>query len=156
MNINATLIGQSITFFIFVWFCFKFIWPPIRNAMDEREQKISDGLQAADRAQHDLELAKENVLKKLHDAKHEASALIEQANRRAAQIVDEAKGQAQDEAGRIKLAAQAEIDQEVNRAREKLRSQVAKLVVAGAEQILQSHVDVSTNQQMIDKLAAEL
>ena len=156
MNINATLIGQSITFFIFVWFCFKFIWPPIRNAMAEREQKIADGLQAADRAEHDLVLAKEKVAKELHEAKLEGSAIIEQANKRSAQIVDEAKQQAVEEGNRLKVAAQAEIDQEVNRAREKLRSQVSTLAVAGAEKILQTSIDVNVHKELVDNLAAEL
>ncbi len=156
MNINATLIGQSITFFIFVWFCLKFIWPPIRNAMAEREEKIAHGLQSADRAEHDLELAREKVLRQLHDAKHEAAAIIEQANKRSAQIVDEAKEQAREEGDRLKVAAQAEIEQEVNRAREKLRNQVATLAVAGAEKILQSSIDVNIHSELVDKLAAEL
>lgn len=156
MNINATLIGQSITFLIFVWFCLNYIWPPIRNAMDERAKKIADGLQAADRAQHDLELAKENIVKKLHIAKREAAVIIEQANKRSVQIVEEAKEHAREEADRIKLSAQAEIDQEVNRAREQLRSQVATLAVAGAEKILRTDVDASAHQQMMDKLVAEL
>ncbi len=156
MNINATLIGQSITFFIFVWFCLKFIWPPIRNAMAEREQKIADGLQAADRAQHDLELAKEKVVQELHEAKQQASVIIEQANKRSAQIVDEAKQQAREEGDRLKVAAQAEIEQEVNRAREKLRRQVSTLAVAGAEKILQSSIDVGAHNELVEKLAAEL
>ncbi len=156
MNINATLIGQSITFFIFVWFCFKYIWPPIRNAMAEREQAIADGLQAADRAEHDLVLAKEKVAKELHKAKLEGSAIIEQANKRSAQIVDEAKQQAVEEGNRLKVAAQAEIDQEVNRAREKLRGQVSTLAIAGAEKILQTSIDVNVHRELVDKLAAEL
>ena len=156
MNINATLIGQSITFLIFVWFCLKYIWPPIRNAMDERAKKIDDGLAAADRAQHDLELAKENIASKRQAAKREAAAIIEQANKRGAQIVEEAKEQAREESDRIKTAAQAEIDQEVNRAREQLRSQVATLAVAGAEQILRADIDAAAHQEMMDKLAAKL
>ena len=156
MNINATLIGQSITFFIFVWFCLKYIWPPIRNAMEEREQKITEGLQAADHAQRNLVLAKDNVAKKLNEAKKEAAAIIEQANKRSAQIVDEAKQQAREEGDRLKVAAQAEIDQEVNRAREKLRSQVSVLAVAGAEKILQSSIDINVHRQLVDQLAAEL
>jgi F-type H+-transporting ATPase subunit b len=156
VNINATLIGQSITFFIFVWFCLKFIWPPIRNAMAEREQKIADGLQAADRAQRDLELAKEKVVRELHEAKQQASVIIEQANKRSAQIVDEAKQQAREEGDRLKVAAQAEIEQEVNRAREKLRSQVSTLAVAGAEKILQSSIDVNAHNKLVERLAAEL
>ncbi len=156
MNINATLIGQSITFFIFVWFCLKFIWPPIRNAMAEREQKIADGLQAADRAQHDLEIAREKVAHELLAAKKQAAVIIEQANKRSGLIVDEAKQQAREEGDRLKVAAQAEIEQDVNRAREKLRSQVSILAVAGAEKILQSSIDPKVHSDLVDKLAAEL
>jgi F-type H+-transporting ATPase subunit b len=124
--------------------------------MAEREQKIADGLQAADRAQHDLELAKEKVAHELHEAKQQAAAIIEQANKRSAQIVDEAKHQAREEGDRLKVAAQAEIEQDVNRAREKLRSQVSTLAVAGAEKILQSSIDVNVHRELVDKLAAEL
>jgi F-type H+-transporting ATPase subunit b len=124
--------------------------------MAEREQKIADGLQAADRAQHDLALAKEKVAHELHQAKQQAAAIIEQANKRSAQIVDEAKQLAREEGDRLKVAAQAEIEQEVNRAREKLRGQVAVLAVAGAEKILQSSIDINVHSALVDKLAAEL
>jgi F-type H+-transporting ATPase subunit b len=124
--------------------------------MAEREQKIADGLQAADRAQHDLELAKEKVAHELHEAKQQAAVIIEQANKRSAQIVDEAKQQAREEGDRLKVAAQAEIEQDVNRAREKLRSQVSTLAVAGAEKILKSSIDVNVHKELVDQLAAEL
>ena len=114
MNINLTLIGQSITFLIFVWFCMKFVWPFIRKAMDERTQQIAEGLSAAERAHRDLELAKDKVSSQLKDAKVEAASIIEQANRRAAQIIDEAKDRAREEGDRIKASAQAEIEQERN------------------------------------------
>ena len=156
MNINATLIGQSITFLIFVWFCFKYVWPPIRQAMDDREKNIADGLQAAGRAERDLELAKGNIVRRLQEAKKEAAVIIEQANKRAALIVDESKQEAHVEGDRIKLAAQAEIDQEVNRAREKLRSQVATLALSGAEKILQTTVDPSVHKTLVDKRVSEL
>ena len=131
MHINLTLIGQSITFLIFVWFCMKFVWPFIRNAMDARTQQIAEGLSAAERAHRDLELAKDKVSSQLKDAKVEAASIIEQANRRAAQIIDEAKERAREEGDRIKVSAQAEIEQESNRAREQLRAQVGALAVAG-------------------------
>ena len=156
MNINLTLIGQSITFLIFVWFCMKFVWPVIRNAMDERQKRIDDGLSAAERAHRDLELAKDKVSHQLKDAKVEAASIIEQANRRAAQIIDEAKEKAREEGVRLKTAAQAEIEQEVNRAREQLRAQVGALVVAGAERILGRAVDESAHREIVDKLAQEL
>ncbi len=156
MNINLTLFGQLISFIIFVWFCKKFIWPPVVEAMQERQKQIADGLSAADRAGHDLQLAQEKATERLREAKTEASGIIDQANRRASQIVDEAKDHARVEGDRIKEAAQAEIDQEYNRTREALRSRVAELAVAGAEKILQSTVDQGAHNQMLDKLAAEL
>ncbi len=156
MNINLTLFGQLISFIIFVWFCRKYIWPPVIAAMQERQKQIADGLNAADRAGHDLQLAQDKATEKLREAKEEASGIIDLANRRASQIVDEAKDHARVEGDRIKEAAQAEIDQEYNRTREALRSRVAELAVSGAEKILQSSVDQSAHNQMLDKLAAEL
>lgn len=156
MNINLTLIGQSITFLIFVWFCMKFVWPFIRKAMDERTQQIAEGLSAAERAHRDLELAKDKVSSQLKDAKVEAASIIEQANRRAAQIIDEAKDRAREEGDRIKASAQAEIEQERNRAREQLRAQVGALAVAGASRILGRAVDENAHRDLVDQLAQEL
>lgn len=156
MNINLTLIGQMLAFIGFVVFCMKYVWPPILAAMHEREQKIADGLAAADKADHDLQLAKEKAVERLKDAKVEASGIIDSANRRATQIVDEAKDAALTEADRVKLAAQAEIEQESNRAREQLRSQVAALSIAGAEKVLGASIDAQAHADIVDKLAAEL
>ena len=156
MHINLTLIGQSITFLIFVWFCMKFVWPVIRNAMDARTQQIAEGLSAAERAHRDLELAKDKVSSQLKDAKVEAASIIEQANRRAAQIIDEAKDRAREEGDRIKASAQAEIEQERNRAREQLRAQVGALAVAGASRILGRAIDENAHRDIVDKLAQEL
>ena len=156
MNINLTLIGQMLAFVAFVVFCMKYVWPPILAAMHEREQKISDGLAAADKASHDLELAKEKAVERLKEAKEEAAGIIESANRRATQIVDEAKEAAVAEADRVKAAAQAEIEQETNRAREQLRGQVAALSLAGAEKVLGASIDVQAHSDIVDKLAAEL
>ena len=156
MHINMTLIGQSITFLIFVWFCMKFVWPVIRNAMDARTQQIAEGLSAAERAHRDLELATARGCSQQKDAKVEAASIIEQANRRAAQIIDEAKDRARDEGDRIKASAQAEIEQESNRAREQLRAQVGALAVAGASRILGRAVDESAHRDIVDQLAQEL
>ena len=156
MNINLTLIGQSITFIFFVWFCYAFVWAAIRNAMEERETQIADGLEAADRAGRDLELAQEKAANQLRDAKVEAAGIIEAANKRASQLVEEAKDQARAEGERLKAAAQAEIEQEVNRAKEQLRSQVAALALAGAEKVLEASIDESAHKGLVDKLAAEL
>lgn len=156
MNINATLIGQLLSFAVFVWFCYKFVWPPIMAAMAEREQKIADGLQAASRAEKDLELAQEKATSQLGDAKAEAANIVDSANKRAAQIVDEAKDQAREEADRIKKAAEAEVEQQISQAREQLRAQVAVLAVEGAEKILKAKVDAAAHQQMLNDLATEL
>ncbi|MGV6806362.1 MAG: F0F1 ATP synthase subunit B [bacterium] len=156
MNINLTLIGQIISFLFFIWFCKKFVWTALISMMEERAQKIADGLDAADRASRDLELAQEKAVEQLKEAKAQAAGIIEQANKRANQIVDEAKDQAEVEAGRIKAAAEAEIEQEINRAKEELRSKVATLAIAGAEKILQSSVDENANRQLVDGLAAQL
>ena len=156
MNINATLIGQAIAFAIFVWFCMKFVWPPLIAAMREREEKIAGGLQQADQAEKDLELAKEKAMETLREAKAHAAELIEQANKRASQLVEEAKEQARAEGDRLKAAAQSEVEQEVSRAKEALRAQVSVLSVAGAEKILGSSVDASAHSKMLDDLASEL
>lgn len=156
MNINATMIGQMITFVIFVWFCMKFVWPPITSALAERKNKIANGLRAADRAEHDLEHAQEKAVERLSEAKLKSAEIIEQANKRAAQLIEEAKDQAREEGVRLVSAAQAEIEQNTNRAREELRAQVAAVAIAGAEKVLGSTVDAAVHQAMLDKLAAEL
>jgi F-type H+-transporting ATPase subunit b len=122
VNINLTLFGQMVTFAIFVWFCMKFVWPVIIGAMEERQQKIADGLDAADRAMRDLEAAKSEATDQMKGAKQEAAGIVDQANKRANQIVDEAKVLAVAEGDRLKVAAEAEIEQEINRAKEELRS----------------------------------
>ncbi|WP_101758639.1 F0F1 ATP synthase subunit B [Oceanicoccus sp. KOV_DT_Chl] len=156
MNINLTLIGQSITFLFFVWFCKAFVWGAIRTAMDEREKQIADGLEAADRAGKDLELAQEKATQNLRESKEQAASIIDAANKRANQIVEEAKEAAREEGDRIKAAAQAEIEQDVNRAKEALRGQVAVLALAGAEQVLEATIDASAHKELVEKLAAGL
>jgi len=111
VNINATLIGQAVAFFIFVLFCMKFVWPPVITALHERQKKIADGLDAASRAARDLELAQEKAGQQLREAKAQAAEIIEQAKKRGTQIVDEAREQARVEADRVKAQAQAEIEQ---------------------------------------------
>jgi len=156
MNINATILGQAISFAIFVWFCLKFVWPPLITAMRERQEKIAAGLQDADSAAKDLELAKDKSADILREAKKQAAELIEQANKRAGQLIDEAKDQAREEGDRVKEAAQSEIEQEVNRAKEVLRAKVSVLALAGAEKILNTSVDQSAHSNMLKQLSAEL
>ena len=156
MNINATLIGQSVAFFIFVVFCMKFVWPPVIAALHERQKKIADGLDAASRAARDLELAQEKAGQQLREAKAQAAEIIEQAKKRGTQIVDEAREQARVDADRIKAQAQAEIEQEVTRAKETLRNQVGALAVGGAEKILGATIDQNAHAELVNKLAAEI
>jgi F-type H+-transporting ATPase subunit b len=145
-----------IAFAIFIYLTYRFVWPPIIGAMAERSKRIADGLQAADRAEKDLELAQQKVVEQLTAAKKEASVILDQANKRAIDIVEEAKEKARVEADRIKQGAQAEIDQAVARAKEDLRNKVVTLALAGAEKILESSIDKNAHNELVNKLAAEL
>ncbi len=156
MDFNMTLIGQTVAMIIFVWFTMKYIWPHLDNAITERQDKIREGLDAADKSQLDLELAKKSAAETMRDAKEKAAELLDQAKKRHSEIVDSAKDDARAEADKIKLGAQAEIEQEVHRAREELRKQVSVLAVAGAEKILQRSIDASAQADILDSLVAEL
>ena len=156
MNINLTLFGQTISFAIFVWFCMKFVWPPITSAMQARQKKIAEGLDAAGRAQRDLQLAQEKASHSLRETKEQVAQILEQANKHANLIIEEAKQQARTEGERLVAGARAEIEQEVNRARDELRTQVAALAVAGAEKILESQVDAKVHNELVEKLASQL
>jgi len=156
VNINMTLIGQTIAFAIFVWFCIKYVWPPISNALHERQKKIADGLDAASRASRDLEVAQEKAEQTLRESKEQASQILEQANKRSAQIVEEARDQARAEGERLVASARSEIEQEVNRAKEDLRAQVSHLAIIGAERVLEASVDEKAHRKLLDELAAEL
>jgi F-type H+-transporting ATPase subunit b len=156
VNINLTLIGQLIAFAIFVWFCMKFVWPPITNAMDARQKKIAEGLDAAGRAERDLKLAQEKATQMLRDTKKTAAEMLDKANKTASEIVEEAKQTARAEGERLIANAKTEIDLEVNRVKEDLRAQVSVLAVAGAEKILGSSVDASAHNQLVEQLTAQL
>ena len=156
MNINLTLFGQTIAFAIFVWFTMKYVWPPITAAMQERQKKIAEGLDAAGRAQRDLDLAQEKASQTLRETKEQATQIIEQANKSANILIEEAKQQARSEGDRLIAAAKAEIEQEVNRAKDELRAQVAILAVKGAEHILESEIDAKAHSELVNKLASQL
>ncbi len=134
----------------------KYIWPVLDAAITERQEKIAEGLAAADRSQHDLELAQENAADTMREAKEKAAELLDQAKKRHSEIVDSAKDDARTEANKIKAGAQAEIEQEVHRAREELRKQVSILAIAGAEKILKRSIDASAQADILDGLVAEL
>ncbi|TOL12818.1 F0F1 ATP synthase subunit B [Vibrio parahaemolyticus] len=156
MNINATLLGQAISFALFVWFCMKYVWPSLMQAIEERQKKIADGLQAAERAAKDLDLAQANASDQLKEAKRTATEIIEQANKRKSQIIDEAREEAQAERQKILAQAEAELEAERNRARDELRKQVATLAVAGAEKILERTIDKDAQKDILDNITAKL
>ncbi|WP_165312670.1 F0F1 ATP synthase subunit B [Vibrio ziniensis] len=156
MNMNATLLGQALSFALFVWFCMKYVWPPIMQAIEERQKKIADGLQAAERAKKDLDLAQANASDSLKEAKRTATEVIEQANKRKAQILDEAREEAQAERQKILAQAASEVEAERNRARDELRKQVATLAIAGAEKILERAIDKDAHKDILDNITAKL
>ena len=156
MNPNITLLGQMISFAILIWFTVKFIWPPLMKAIEERQQKIADGLAAADNAQKNLAQAEEKVNEELKIARTKANEIIEQAHQRANQIIDQAKNDAVAEANRQKALAEAEIAAAANRAKEDLRKQVSALAVSGAEKLLKREIDANAHKALIDELAAQL
>ena len=145
MNINATLVLQSIAMMIFVWFCMKFLWPPLIKAMDERRERIAEGLAASDRAEKELEAAKTEVDRQIREARDKAG-----------EIVDQAREDATAERKRQVTAAEADIAQATNQAREELRAAVANLAVLGATKILEREVDADTHRELLDQLIAEI
>lgn len=156
MNINLTLIGQIITFVIFVWICMKYVWPPISGALAEREKKIAEGLNAADRAKEELDRAKAEAEQILRETRDEASQIVEQARSRSNKMVEEARENARTEGQRLIDSAHAEIEQELESAKTALRAQVSSLAVKGAERILESSVDEKQHADLLNKLTAEL
>lgn len=156
MNINATLIGQSIAFFVFVWFVMKYVWPPLINVLNERKKTIADGLAAAERGKHQQEIAEKHAAEVIHEAKQQAAEIISRAEKRASEIIEEAKDTARAEGERIVTAANAEIAQEVTRAKEQLRGQVVSISVAAASRILKREINEQSQDELIKDLVAQI
>jgi F-type H+-transporting ATPase subunit b len=156
MNINLTLFLQMITFAVFVWFCMKYIWPPIVHALAERKDKIAEGLAAAERGHKEKELGQQRATELMKEAKVQAADIVSQAQRRATEIVDEAKRDAREEGGRLVTAAKAEIDQEMNRAREELRAKFSVVAIAAAEKILEKEIDPASHASIVDSFAKQI
>jgi len=156
VDINSTLLGQTIAFACFVWFCKSFVWPLIMEVIEERQTTIADGLAAADKGSRALEEAEKERGEIVDAARGQAREIVDQANGRATAIVDEARVAADAERERILASAQAEVEQEVSRAREELRGQVALIAVAGAEKIISKEIDATAHQDLLDKLAAQI
>lgn len=156
MSINATLIGQMITFAVLIWFSMTYIWPPLLKALEEREKKIADGLAAADKAKEELATAEQQAKDAYAEAKKEAANIVEMARKQSASIVAEAKQIAQREADRITESAQAEIDREIAQATEALRAEVSQLAVNAAQKILAQEIDEGKHRQMLQDVAGKL
>ena len=156
MDINATLIGQVLGFLILVWFTWKFIWPPLLGAIEERQKKIADGLAAADRGQKDLEDAKAKAGDIVREAREKAVQVVDQASKRSGELIDEAKHTAVAEGERLVAAARAEVATESARARDGLRREVAALAVAGTQRLLGREVDARAHAELLEQLAAEI
>ncbi|MCI0517754.1 MAG: F0F1 ATP synthase subunit B [Woeseiaceae bacterium] len=156
MDINLTLIGQSIAMIVFVWFCMRFIWPPVMKAIEERQTQIADGLAAAERGQQSLDRAKAESGQLVDEARKQATSILDQAHARANEIIADGKKAGAKERERQLVAAAAEIEQEANRVREELRGQVSAIAVASAEKILMREIDAKTHEDILSKLAAQL
>lgn len=156
MNINVTLIIQMLVFITFVWFTMRFVWPPLAKAMEERQDKIADGLAAAERGRKELELAQRRAKDELKTARDKALEIIERAQKRSAEMIEEAKVEAKQQAAYQAKIMQEQLMQETNQARSKLRKEVAGLVVVGAEKILRREIDSATNASLIDAFIEEI
>lgn len=156
MNLNATLFVQFVVFFILAGFTMKFVWPPLMKALDERAERIASGLAAADRGKAAAAAAEQRIAAELSATRDESAKRIVDAEKRAAAIIDDAKQTAIVEAARIRAEAEADAAQQLNRAREELRAQVANLAVQGAEQILKREVDAAAHADLLNRLATEL
>ncbi len=156
MNINLSLLAQALTFALFIWFTVRFIWPPLLRAIEQRQKQIAEGLAAAERGKQDLEQASRRTAELLSEAKRQVQDILGQADKRAAEMIEEAKGAAKIEGDRLVAGAKAEIDQEISRAKEMLRAQVAALAVAGAEQILKREVDAKAHADLLRSVESQL
>lgn len=156
MSINLTLLGQIITFLVFIGFTMRYVWPPIMKAVHDRQKRIADGLEAGERGKRELELAKHKSVDILRDAKLEASQLVEQANKRSGQIIEEAKEQARKEGQQIIDYAKTEVEQMIASAKDSLRKEMASLVVQGAEKVIEKEIDQSAHDKLLNELVAEL
>ena len=156
MNITVTLIAQMAAFVLLIWFVNKVLWGPLNALLADRQKRIADGLAAADKGKHDLELSEKKAKEFLHEAKGKAAEIIAQSEKRASEIVDEAKANAQVEGERLLTAARAEVTQEFNRAKEDLRAQVADIAISGAEKILGREVDRQAHDQVLKDLVSQV
>lgn len=156
MNLNLTLLGQSITFAFFVWFCMKYVWPPLTAAISERQKKIADGLAAATQGEEALEKAKQEIASQLLTAKQKAAEVLDSANTRANQIIADAKDKAKQEGERLLQIARADIEKESEALKDNLRAEVVSIALLGAEKVLEKTIDKTAHEKMLEQLAANM
>lgn len=156
MDFNATLIGQTIAMIVFVWFCMKYIWPPLVSAMDARRAEIADGLAAGERAVAAQAEAEVEAKKLIEEARHQAIEIVDQANKRANVIVAEGKEDGVKERERQVAAGRAEMEQELNKAKDELRGQVSAIAVSSAEKILKREIDANSHRELLSQLASQI
>lgn len=156
MDINATIIGQALGFLVLVWVTWKYIWPPLLGAIEDRQKKIADGLAAAERGQRSLDEAKTLANDSLREGREKAMQVVDQAHRRSNELIDEAKHTAVAEGERLVAAARSEILTETARARDGLRREVGALALAGAERLLGREVDAKAHAELLEQLATEI
>ncbi len=156
MSINATLIGQMITFTLLVWFTMQYVWPPLIEALEERKKKISEGLAAAEQGEEDIKLAKKKAANYLKEAKAESANIITLAQKRANEVVEESKDTAKREGEKMIELAKSQIEQEMQHAKENLRKQVSSLALKAAEQILQAEIDKAKHKDILSKASSQL
>lgn len=155
-SINITLFGEILTFIVLVWVTMKYVWPPIMNALNERQQKIANGLAAAERGQHDLEISQQKALQIVQEARIGAATIMEQTQQKAAELIEHSKAKAREEGERLLALAHSNIEQEKIAARQQLQQQVAILAVMIAEKLIRTNLNVAANQQLIEQLIKEL
>ncbi len=154
MDLNATLLGQMLTFIVFIWFTMKYVWPPLVKALEDRRKQIADGLAAAEKGVNALSEAKVEIQAQLDEAKKQAADIIDQGNRRAQNIIDESKNTAREEGERLIALAKSEIEQEFNAAKQELLNKVSSLAVEGAEKILRQTVDKKASNDLVKEIIA--
>jgi F-type H+-transporting ATPase subunit b len=156
MNMNLTLLMQAVAFALFIWFCAKFIWPPLTRAIETRQRQIAEGLQAGEQGRQSLSTAEKRISGMLDEAKQKAAEIVAQGEKFRAETVDAARAEAQSEKDRIVASGRSEIEQELTRAKEQLRNQVADLAVAGASRILKREVDANAHAELLAAIRTEL
>jgi F-type H+-transporting ATPase subunit b len=156
MNLNATLLGEMLTFAVLIWVTMKYIWPPVTKAMQERQQKIAAGLEAAQRGQRTLEIAQKNVTQQLQEAKDRAAEILDHANQQANNLIEEGKTKTQDECAKILSQAKLEIEQEISNSKKELQKQTVDLVITATEKMLEQKIDKKSQEKLINQLIKEI